>query len=92
MENIPWTIITFIIAQLGAFIWFLVKQYFKTEKNTTDIKALEIRVNAEFLKIEKENAELKKELKEMRDILVRVEYATSQLMLGRIKTGSKNEQ
>ena len=37
--------------------------------------------------LEKENKELKAELKNIRDILIRVEQNTSLLMLGRIKTG-----
>jgi cell division protein FtsB len=90
LSQIPWPVVTFIIAQLGAFIWFLVKIYFKTEKNTSDITALALRVDAELDKIAKENAELKKELKEMRDILVKVENNTHLLMLGRIKTGAKD--
>lgn len=40
-------------------------------------------------RLEKENEDLKKELKEMMAILIKVEHNTTLLMMGRIKTGSK---
>lgn len=89
-QNIPWTVVTFIIIQLGTFIWFLIKLHFKTERNTEMIIKLEQKVASEMSEIKRENVELKKELKDMRDILVKVENNTHLLMLGRIKTGAKD--
>lgn len=60
------------------FTAFLFKLYFDNQRNKTAIDELK-----------KENADLKKELREMKDILIKVEYATGQLMLGRIKTGQR---
>lgn len=88
-QNIPWTVVVFIIAQLGTFIWFLIKLHFKSEKTVEGLRALELKVAGEMSEIKRENIELKKELKDMRDILVKVENNTHLLMLGRIKTGSK---
>lgn len=89
-QNIPWTVIIFIIAQLGTFIWFLIRLHFKSEETAKGLKALELKVANDMSEIKKENIELKKELKDMRDILVKVENNTHLLMLGRIKTGAKD--
>jgi len=100
LQNIPWTVITFIIGQLAVFIWFVIKIHFSAKKTADDLdlyktkidaelKSLRIEIAKETEEIKKENAELKKELKDMRDILIKVENNTHLLMLGRIKTGSK---
>lgn len=76
VTQIPWGLVTFGLTQIGLLIGFgfWVKY---------SIQSLKQKVND----IEKENHELKKQLQDMRDILVKVENNTHLLMLGRIKTG-----
>jgi F0F1-type ATP synthase membrane subunit b/b' len=98
--NIPWTVIIFIIGQLGVFIWFVIKIHFASKKNEEDLthyknkvdgelQAIKLAIAKETEEIKKENEQLRKELKDMRDILIKVENNTHLLMLGRIKTGQK---
>lgn len=100
LPQVPWPVITFIVGQFFVFIWFVIKIHFANKKNTDDIKslktktdndlkALKLELTKDFEEIKRENVELKKEIKDMRDILIRVESNTQLLMLGRIKTGQK---
>lgn len=76
LHEMPWGLVTFGLTQIGLLIGFgfWVKY---------SIQSLKSKVDA----IEKENHDLKKQLQDMRDILVKVENNTHLLMLGRIKTG-----
>lgn len=78
LTNYPWTLIIFIVAQTAGAIWFISKMNAKIES-----------MEKKQIDLENENKELKAELKQIRDILIRVEQNTSLLMLGRIKTGNK---
>lgn len=79
MNDIPWSIVIFVIAQTAGAIWFI-------SNLNSDVKNLKQQVNH----IEKENEALRKELREMRDIMIKVEHNTALLMLNRIKTGQKD--
>lgn len=78
MKELPWEPIIAVITWAALFTAFLFKLHFDNQKNKAAIEVLQ-----------KENSDLKKELREMKDILIKVEYATGQLMLGRIKTGTR---
>lgn len=76
ISEAPTSIIIFVIGQTATAAWAIITMWF-------DIKSIKVKM----AESEIENAELKKELREMKDLLIKVDYATSQLMLGRIKTG-----
>jgi len=78
IDNIPYQIILFFVTQTAAVVWFFIKLYFKVESMSKKVTELD-----------SENKELKKQLADMRDILIKVEQNTHLLMLGRIKTGAK---
>jgi cell division protein FtsB len=78
ISHIPFQVIVFFLAQTGAVIWFFIKLYFKVESMSKKVSELD-----------SENKELKKQLSDLRDILIKVENNTHLLMLGRIKTGQK---
>jgi hypothetical protein len=77
LNQIPAAYIVFALTQTVLAFWAIVKMYFK-------LNSLDDKVN----KLEKENEQLKHELKEMRDIMIKVEQNTTLLMMGRIKTRS----
>lgn len=78
MNEVPWSIVIFVIAQTAGAIWFI-------SNLNSDVKNLKQKVE----QIEKENEALRKELREMRDIMIKVEHNTALLMLNKIKTNSK---
>lgn len=78
ISEIPWSLVIFLATQTFGAIWFI-------SNLNSDFKNLKQKVD----QIEKENENLRKEIKEMRDILIKVEHNTTLLMMGRIKTGSK---
>lgn len=78
LNEIPWTLVVFLVAQTLGAVWFI-------SKLNSDVQNLKLKVD----QIEKENAELRKQIQEMRDILIKVEHNTTLLMMGRIKTGNK---
>lgn len=78
LNEIPWTLVVFLVAQTLGAVWFI-------STLNSDVKNLKLKVD----QIEKENEALRKQIQEMRDILIKVEHNTTLLMMGRIKTGSK---
>lgn len=78
LTEIPWTLVIFLATQTFGAIWFF-------SKMKADVDGLKDSVK----RLEKENEDLKKELKEMMSILIKVEHNTTLLMMGRIKTGSR---
>lgn len=78
LNEIPWTLVIFLATQTFGAIWFF-------SKMKADVDGLKDSVK----RLEKENEDLKKELKEMMSILIKVEHNTTLLMMGRIKTGSR---
>jgi len=78
LQNIPYEVVLFFVAQTAAVVWFFIKLYFKVESMSKKVSELD-----------SENKELKKQLADLKDILIKVENNTHLLMLGRIKTGSK---
>lgn len=78
LHNIPYQVVLFFGIQTASVIWFFIKLYFKVESMSKKVTELD-----------SENKELKKQLSDLRDILIKVENNTHLLMLGRIKTGQK---
>jgi hypothetical protein len=78
LNNIPWSLVIFVVGQSGLAAWAIIKMYFK-------LNALDEKVN----KLETENKELKLQLKILSDTLLLVKNNTDLLLLGRIKTGAK---
>lgn len=78
LNNIPWSLVIFVVGQSGLAAWAIIKMYFK-------LNALDEKVN----KLETENKELKLQLKILSDTLLLVKNNTDLLLLGRIKTSSK---
>jgi hypothetical protein len=78
LNNIPWSLVIFVVGQSGLAAWAIIKMYFK-------LNALDEKVN----KLEAENKELKLQLKILSDTLLLVKNNTDLLLLGRIKTGAK---
>lgn len=74
------TLIIFIICQALAGCGAIVTMYF-------DVKNLKTRLETS----EKENKELRHELREMRDTLLLVKHSTDLLVLGKLKTGHQRE-
>jgi cell division protein FtsB len=78
LHNIPYQVVLFFGIQTASVIWFFIKLYFKVESMSKKVTELD-----------SENKELKKQLSDLKDILIKVENNTHLLMLGRIKTGQK---
>jgi cell division protein FtsB len=78
LHNIPYQVVLFFGIQTASVIWFFIKLYFKVESMSKKVSELD-----------SENKELKKQLSDLKDILIKVENNTHLLMLGRIKTGQK---
>ena len=78
LNNIPWSLVIFVVGQSGLAAWAIINMYFK-------LNALDEKVN----KLETENKELKLQLKILSDTLLLVKNNTDLLLLGRIKTGAK---
>lgn len=77
ITNIPIPIIIFAITQTVAAIWFIAKLF-----NT--VESMKVKMND----IEKENKELKTQLKELSDTLLLVKHSVDLLVIGRLKTGN----
>lgn len=80
LENLPIGLIIFILTQTGAAVWAIIKLYFAVEGMKTKVS-----------EIEKENKELKEQLKNMSDTLLLVKHSVDLLVLGRLKTGNVKE-
>jgi hypothetical protein len=81
LESIPVGLIIFILTQTAAAVWAIIKLYFAVESMKTKIN-----------EIEKENRDLKNQLKTMSDTLLLVKHSVDLLVLGRLKTGKQSEQ
>jgi hypothetical protein len=80
IESLPIGLIIFILTQTAMAVWAIIKLYFAVE-------GMKIKV----LEIEKENHDLKKQLKDMSDTLLLVKHSVDLLVLGRLKTGNVKE-
>ena len=80
LENLPIGLIIFILTQTGMAVWAIIKLYFAVEGMKTKVS-----------EIEKENKELKEQLKIMSDTLLLVKHSVDLLVLGRLKTGNVKE-
>lgn len=80
LSNIPWPIVIFLITQAGALVGFGFWVYYS-------IKALQVKIT----EMEKENAEVKKELRELRETLLLVKHSVDLLVLGQLKTGQRKD-
>ena len=78
LNEIPWSLVIFLVTQTIAAIWVIIKMYFK-------LNSLDDKVN----KLEVENKELRLQLKELSDTLLIVKNNTDLLVLGKLKTGSR---
>lgn len=78
--NIPLPLIIFAVTQTAAAIWFIAKLY-------SSVESMKEKVN----QIEKENLDLKKQLKELSDTLLLVKHSVDLLVIGRLKTGNVKE-
>lgn len=87
----PWELIITVVVNVILLSYWITKISTRTESNEKDIAALKATVQHDMEEIKKENADLKKELREIRDILIQVKSSTDLLMLGRIKTGARQE-
>lgn len=87
IQDIPWTPIVFLATQAIAFWIWINRMDKKVDVHEKELLLLK-QANEE---LKKENAEVKKELRDMMVILVKVQQNTDLLMLGRIKTGSRSE-
>lgn len=87
LTNIPWTPIIFLATQAIVFVLWLISIGKKVDANEKELSLIK-QANDD---LKKENAEIKKELRDMMVILVKVQQNTDLLMLGRIKTGARNE-
>ena len=77
LQSLPIGLIIFILTQTAAAVWAIIKLYFAVE--SMKIKVVEI---------EKENKELKTQLKELSDTLLLVKHSVDLLVIGRLKTGN----
>jgi len=80
LTSIPLRLIIFAVTQTVAAIWFIAKLY-------SSVEAMKEKVN----QIEKENKELKQQLKELSDTLLLVKHSVDLLVIGRLKTGNVKE-
>ena len=80
LTNIPMPLIIFAVTQTIAAIWFIAKLY-------SSVESMKEKVN----QIEKENKELKQQLKELSDTLLLVKHSVDLLVIGRLKTGNVKE-
>lgn len=80
IQDIPPSIVIFIIGQTATAAWAIVTTHFK-------VRAMEEKLK----EMEKENAELKKHLRELSDTLLLVKHSVDLLVIGKIKTGNKND-
>jgi cell division protein FtsL len=78
LNEIPTSIIIFIVGQTATAAWAIITTHFK-------VRAIE----QKLVEIEKENHELKQQLKELSDTLLIVRSHTELLVLGKLKTGPK---
>ena len=76
-ESLPISLIIFILTQTAAAVWAIIKLYFAVESMKTKV-----------VEIEKENKELKTQLKELSDTLLLVKHSVDLLVIGRLKTGN----
>lgn len=77
LTNIPLPLIIFAITQTTAAIWFIAKLY-------SSVESMKIKM----VDIEKENKELKEQLKQLSDTLLLVKHSVDLLVIGRLKTGA----
>ena len=77
LQNLPIGLIIFILTQTAAAVWAIIKLYFAVESMKTKV-----------VEIEKENKELKTQLKELSDTLLLVKHSVDLLVIGRLKTGN----
>lgn len=77
LQSLPIGLIIFILTQTAAAVWAIIKLYFAVESMKT-----------KMVEIEKENKELKTQLKDLSDTLLLVKHSVDLLVIGRLKTGS----
>lgn len=78
LNEIPTSIIIFIVGQTATAAWAIITTHFKVRS-----------IEQKLVEIEKENHELKQQLKELSDTLLIVRSHTELLVLGKLKTGPK---
>ncbi len=78
--SVPVPLIIFAVTQTAAAIWFIAKLY-------TSVEAMKEKV----VQIEKENKELKEQLRQLSDTLLLVKHSVDLLVIGRLKTGQMKE-
>lgn len=77
LQSLPIGLIIFILTQTAAAVWAIIKLYFAVES-----------MKIKMVEIEKENKELKTQLKDLSDTLLLVKHSVDLLVIGRLKTGS----
>jgi hypothetical protein len=80
-SSIPWSLVVFFLTYTGAFVGFQFKLHYDNKRNKEAIDELK-----------KENADLKRELKEVRETLLLVKHSVDLLVLGQLKTGNRNRE
>lgn len=77
-DNIPTSVIIFFLGQTFTAAWAIITTHFKVRS-----------IEQKMAEIEKENQQLKHQLKELSDTLLIVKNNTELLVLGKLKTGPK---
>lgn len=80
LNSVSPTIAIAFVTYTASTVWFFIKLYFKVESMSKKVSELET-----------ENKELKKQLTDLKDILLIVKHTTDLLYLGKIKTGRNQE-
>jgi Ca2+/Na+ antiporter len=73
-----WTIISSAVIYVASFAWFLIQLYYSDKRNNERIE-----------RIEGENKELKKELREIREGMLIVKNNVEHIMVGLLKNGRR---
>lgn len=76
----PVGVIIFILGQTVTAVWAIIKLYFAVESMKSKVSEME-----------KENKELKTQLKELSETLLLVKHSVDLLVIGRLKTGNIRE-
>lgn len=78
--DIPTPVIIFVVGQTATAAWAIITTHFK-------VRALE----EKMAETERENRELKKQLRDLSDTLLLVKHSVDLLVIGKLKTGGPKE-
>lgn len=78
LNEIPTSVMIFVIGQTATAAWAIITLFF-------DVKSLKEQAK----EMREENAELKRQLRELSDTLLLVKHSVDLLVIGKLKTGNK---